>query len=98
MANVSLPPDSDRLTKKEITFLAHCCTYNHTGHSLDRFSVLAKYIISTNMCKNAKEVSFYKTRLGAKKWIKAARDTFELPKSLLDPKEPKSFKIAYIGK
>lgn len=99
MANVQLPSEKAdcRLTKKEITFLTHCCVYHYNGNSLDRFSSLAKYLVDEAGFSNAREVSVYKTKLAIKKWIRGSRDTFTLSSLFINPEEPKSFVISYVG-
>lgn len=99
MANALLPEDKkeDRLTKKEIRFLAYCCVYMHNGNNVEKFSAMAKYIVNVAGFKNSREVSTYKTRLGTKKWIKAARDTFVISNLLMNPRDEKVFKIVYVG-
>jgi len=99
MANVQLPASlsADRLTNKEIKFLTYCCVYNFYGNSLDRFSALAKYLIEKAGFKNTREVSVYKTKIATKKWIKGSRDTFTLSKLFMNPEEPKTFTITYVG-
>lgn len=99
MANAHIPSEkaSDRLTKKEIKFLVHCCVYKFNGNSLESFTGMANNLINKAGFKNKREVSVYKTKLATKKWIKGSRDTFVLNNLFLNPREPKSFVINYVG-
>ncbi len=99
MASAILPSTKkdDKLTEAEIRFLTACCVYKHEGNSLALFSPLAKYLVNAKVCKNTRLVSFYKYRLGMKKWVKVSRDVFELNDLLISPEELKTFKFVFKG-
>ena len=93
IASALLPESKkkDKLRKKEIEFLAICCDYAKSGNKLDNFSLLSKHIIMTGLCKSPSEVSWYKTTIGVKKWIKVGRDVFELNPFLMNEKLSTTF-------
>lgn len=71
-----------RLTWKEREFLAECCYFNYKGGNLNKFSELAKYLISIRFFDNINDCSIYKFKLSTKKWITSARNKFLLPPDL----------------
>lgn len=93
MASAAMPISrkDDKLRKKEIEFLAACCTFKHEGGNLDRFDKLSEYLIENAVCKNPRVVSHYKTKLAGKRWIKADRYSFELSDLLTTTDKPKTF-------
>lgn len=93
MASASMPSakNADKLRKKEIEFLASCCSYKHQGGNLSQLNKLSKYLIDAGVCKNPREVSHYKTKLAGKKWIRADRYSFELSELLSTTDKPKIF-------
>lgn len=96
MASALLPDakKADKLTKKEMDFLTLCCVYNHNGGNLEKFSQLSKYILDQKFLNKKKAVSFYKTKLASKSWIKADKDTFELSNLLKNTEDPKVFELS----
>lgn len=95
VASAMLPEhkSEDKLTDKEIKFLALCCEYEHNGNDLSRFIPLSKYIINKGFCTSARHVSYYKTKLGSKRWIVSGVDVFEISKLFKDSGEPKTFTL-----
>lgn len=89
---------ADKLTNKEMEFLALCAVYNYNGNNLEKFSGLSRFIIESKHCSKKKAVSFYKTKLASKNWIKADKDTFELPIVLQNVDDVKKFEISLDGK
>jgi hypothetical protein len=85
---------ANKLTNKEIEFLALCAVYNYNGNNLEKFSGLSKFIIESKHCQKKKAVSFYKTKLASKNWIKADKDTFILPNALQNVEDAKNFEIS----
>jgi hypothetical protein len=95
VASAMLPENKseDKLTDKEIKFLALCCEYAHNGNDLSRFIPLSKHIIKKGFCTTARHVSYYKTKLGSKRWIVSGVDVFEISALFKCDGTPKIFTL-----
>lgn len=68
-----------KLTPKEIDFLSELYVMDDKGMDVSNFSLLRERFVGNGFFKNRFELSQYKNKLRAKKWIKGGRNRLMLP-------------------
>lgn len=75
----SLTEEKNRLNNSELKFFTDLCYLYNEGIDLTDFDLMSDKIIEMGTFNNKKTISQYKTRLGAKRWIRTGFGILEIP-------------------